>query len=107
MLTRTSTDKTGKSYYGETSLYYLSAVGNYDCKVTLDQSGPVHDISWGPSGSEFIVVYGNVPAKAALFDSRANKIFDFGASAKNYVRYSPRGRLVLMAGFGNLAGYVV
>ena len=47
-----------------------------------------------------------MPAKAALFDSRANKIFDFGASPKNTVRYSQQGRLVLLAGFGNLAGYV-
>ena len=107
VLTRTIADKTGKSYYGETNLYYLSAVGNYDCRVALDETGPVHDISWGPGGSEFVVVYGNVPnAKAALFDSRANKIFDFGASAKNFCRYSPKGRLLLLAGFGNLPGYI-
>eukprot|EP00158_Paraphelidium_tribonemae_P004488 Partr_v1_DN26783_c0_g1_i2_m8742 putative eukaryotic translation initiation factor len=106
VLTRTITDKSGKSYYGETNLYYLSAVGNYDCRVELDAPGAVHEIAWAPDGKEFIVVYGNVPAKAALFDSRANKIFDFGASAKNFVRYSPKGRLILMAGFGNLAGYV-
>ncbi len=49
----------------------------------------------------------DMPAKAALFDARANKIFDFGASPKNFVRYSPKGRLILMAGFGNLAGYIV
>jgi translation initiation factor 2A len=47
-----------------------------------------------------------MPAKAAIFDARANKIFDFGQSPKNYCRYSPQGRLVLLAGFGNLAGYI-
>lgn len=47
-----------------------------------------------------------MPAKAALFDSRANKAFDFGTSPKNTVRFSPQGRLLLLAGFGNLAGYI-
>lgn len=106
VLTHTDTDKSGTSYYGETRLYYLSAVGNYDCRVDLDAKGPVHDISWNSDSNEFIIVYGNMPAKAGLFDSRANKIFDFGASAKNLVRISPKGRLILLAGFGNLAGYV-
>lgn len=106
VLTHTDTDKTGQSYYGETHLYYLSAVGNYDCRVEMDAAGPIHDIAWSPNSQEFVVVYGNMPAKAALFDSRANKVFDFGASAKNMVRFSPQGRMVLLAGFGNLAGYV-
>ena len=35
VLTQTETDTSGQSYYGETNLYYLSAVGNYDCRVTL------------------------------------------------------------------------
>lgn len=47
-----------------------------------------------------------MPAKAALFDARANQVFDFGNSPKNFVRYSPKGRLILMAGFGNLAGNI-
>ena len=106
VLVLTQTDTAKDSYYGETNLYYLSAVGNYDCRVMLDAEGPIHDIAWGPDATEFIVVYGNMPAKAALFDSRANKVFDFGGSPKNYVRYSPYGRLVILAGFGNLAGYV-
>jgi translation initiation factor 2A len=33
--TRTDVDKTGQSYYGETSLYYLSITGNFDCRVEL------------------------------------------------------------------------
>lgn len=107
LLVKTCTDKTSQSYYGETNLYYLSSVGNYDCRVDMsDHIGPVHEIAWHPKGNEFIVVYGNVPAKACVYDSRANKVFDFGKSAKNYVRYSPQGRLILFAGFGNLAGMV-
>lgn len=35
VFTHTDVDKTGQSYYGETSLYYLSITGNHDCKVEL------------------------------------------------------------------------
>lgn len=35
VLTQTEVDKTGKSYYGETNLYLLSAAGTYDCRVSL------------------------------------------------------------------------
>jgi translation initiation factor 2A len=35
ILTQTDVDKTGKSYYGETNLYMLSANGQFDCRVTL------------------------------------------------------------------------
>jgi translation initiation factor 2A len=34
-LTQTDVDKTGKSYYGETNLYLMSAAGNFDCRVSL------------------------------------------------------------------------
>jgi translation initiation factor 2A len=37
-LTQTEVDKTGKSYYGETNLYMMSAAGTFDCRVTLGES---------------------------------------------------------------------
>ncbi|RKP06566.1 eukaryotic translation initiation factor eIF2A-domain-containing protein [Thamnocephalis sphaerospora] len=104
VLTQTDVDKTGKSYYGETNLYYLSANGTYDCRVMLDKEGPVQDVAWSPNSKEFIVIYGFMPAKATLFDHRANPIYNFGVGPRNYVRFSPHGRLVCLAGFGNLAG---
>lgn len=39
-LTQTEVDKTGKSYYGETNLYMMSAAGTFDCRVTLGMSAP-------------------------------------------------------------------
>jgi translation initiation factor 2A len=69
VLTHTDTDTGRKSYYGETNLYYLSAVGNYDCRVSLDAQGPVHDISWAPSSVEFTVVYGSMPTLTNSFHS--------------------------------------
>ncbi|KAI9594721.1 eukaryotic translation initiation factor eIF2A-domain-containing protein [Syncephalis fuscata] len=103
VLTQTDVDNTGKSYYGETGLYYLAVSGSYDCRVTLDKEGPIHDVTWSPNSKEFVVIYGFMPAKATLFDHRANAIHNFGTLPRNYVRFSPHGRFVCLAGFGNLA----
>ena len=59
VLTQTDVDQANKSYYGETGgLYLLSASGTFDCRVTLDKEGPVHDFAWSPNAKEFGVIYG-------------------------------------------------
>ncbi|KAJ2910098.1 hypothetical protein GGI21_001211 [Coemansia aciculifera] len=105
-MTHTEVDKTGRSYYGESSLYFLAAAGNFDCRVTLDREGPIHDVAWNPVEKEFAVVYGFMPAKAALFNHRAEMVHDFGVAHRNYVRFNPHGRVLVIAGFGNLSGAV-
>ncbi|PKK79284.1 translation initiation factor eIF-2A [Rhizophagus irregularis] len=106
VLTQTDVDKTNKSYYGETNLFLLSVTGSYDCRVMLDKEGPIHDVTWGPSSKEFVVIYGYMPAKATLFDHRANPIHEFGTGIfRNTVRFNPQGRYILsLSGFGNLKG---
>lgn len=104
VLSQTEVDNTNKSYYGETGMYLLSAAGNFDCRVTLDRDGPIHDFAWNPNSKEFGVVYGYMPAKAMLFDQRVRPIHDFGAAPVNTISFNPHGRLVLLAGYGNLAG---
>ncbi len=37
VLAQTEVDKTGKSYYGETNLYLMSASGDFDCRLQLGQ----------------------------------------------------------------------
>ncbi|KAL1740538.1 eukaryotic translation initiation factor eIF2A-domain-containing protein [Schizophyllum fasciatum] len=106
LLTHTDVDKTNKSYYGETMLYLLSAAGNFDCRVTLDKEGPIHDFAWSPNSKEFGVVYGYMPAKAVLFDQRVRTLHDFGTAPQNYISFNPQGRLIALAGFGNLAGKI-
>lgn len=104
LLTQTEVDNSNKSYYGETGLYLLSAAGNFDCRVTLDKEGPVHDFAWSPNSKEFGVVYGYMPAKTMLFDQRVRSVHDFGLAPYNFISFNPQGRLVALAGFGNLAG---
>ncbi|KAK4052206.1 hypothetical protein OIO90_004428 [Microbotryomycetes sp. JL221] len=105
-LTQTEVDKTGKSYYGETNLYLMAAGGQFDCRVTLDKDGGIHDFDWSPNSREFAVTYGYMPAKTVLFDQRVNVIHDFGMLPRNFLSYNPQGRLLCIAGFGNLAGQV-
>ena len=47
-----------------------------------------------------------MPAKTMLFDQRAKTLHDFGTAFCNFISFNPQGRLVALAGFGNLAGKV-
>ncbi|GAA6038641.1 hypothetical protein JCM8097_009461 [Rhodosporidiobolus ruineniae] len=105
-LTQTDVDKTGKSYYGETNLYLMNSAGQFDCRVTLDKEGGIHDFAWSPNDREFAVTYGYMPAKTVIFDQRVKVISDFGLNPRNFLAYNPQGRLLCIAGFGNLAGQV-
>lgn len=106
VLAQTDVDKSNKSYYGETTLYLLSASGDFDARVTLDKEGPIHDVSWSPTGREFGVVYGYMPAKTTIFSHRGVATQSFPMAPRNTITFSPTGRFVLVAGFGNLAGQI-
>ncbi|PSK54008.1 Eukaryotic translation initiation factor 2A [Elsinoe australis] len=106
VLAQTDVDKTNKSYYGETNMYILSANGGFDSRITLDKEGPIHDVSWSPNSKEFGVVYGYMPAKTTIFNARAVATKEFPAAPRNTINFSPHGRFVLIAGFGNLQGDV-
>lgn len=121
LMTQTEVDKSNKSYYGETGLYLLSAAGNFDSRITLglffaligfitlsstDKEGPIHDFAWNPNSKEFCVIYGFMPAKTTLFDQRVKPVHEFGAHPLNFISWNPQGRLLALAGFGNLAGKI-
>ncbi|RSH94843.1 hypothetical protein EHS25_004649 [Saitozyma podzolica] len=105
-LTHTDVDATGKSYYGETNLYLVSLDGSFDGLVDLDKEGPIYDFCWSPTSREFSVCYGYMPARTQLFDSKAKPVHSFGSQHRNVLLYQPQGKLLLSAGFGNLAGGV-
>ncbi|KAI1433789.1 translation initiation factor eIF-2A [Xylaria sp. CBS 124048] len=106
VLAQTDVDKSNKSYYGETTLYLLSANGSLDARVTLDKEGPIHDVSWSPNGKEFGVIYGYMPSKTTIFNHRAVVSHSFPLAPRNAIHFSPTGRFALVAGFGNLAGQI-
>lgn len=47
-----------------------------------------------------------MPAKTTIFNLRAQAVHSFALSPRNTILFSPHGRFVLVAGFGNLAGEV-
>ncbi|KAI9324169.1 eukaryotic translation initiation factor eIF2A-domain-containing protein [Zopfochytrium polystomum] len=103
--THTEVDSSNQSYYGKSSLHYLSMSGNFDCRVDLGD-GPIHAVNWSPNSKEFIVIHGVMPAQATLFDHRANAIYNFPSAPRNSISYSPHGRFIAIGGFGNLRGDV-
>jgi len=104
--THTDIDKTGKSYYGETGLYFLQSDGKFESNIILKKEGPIHHCSWSPTGKEFLVIYGFMPARVTLFNLKCEPLVDFGDAARNTAKWSPSGKLLCVAGFGNLQGHV-
>ena len=47
-----------------------------------------------------------MPAKTTIFDQRCHPIIEFPAYPHNFISFNPQGRLVALAGFGNLQGKV-
>lgn len=104
VLAQTEVDKTGKSYYGETNMYILSANGGFDSRIDLDREGTIHDVTWSPKSNSFAVVYGNMPSKTSIFNAKAQVVHSFPLMPRNKVEFSPHGRYVLVGGYGNLNG---
>ncbi|OQR94137.1 eukaryotic translation initiation factor 2A [Thraustotheca clavata] len=104
--TSTDVDTSGKSYYGETNLFFLQSDGQYDCSIPVTKQGPVHDVQWDPASRGFVVLAGSMPANATLYDNKACPTFEFGAASRNTISWSPHGRFLCLAGFGNLPGHM-
>ncbi|WOL14327.1 eukaryotic translation initiation factor 2A [Canna indica] len=104
VVAQSDVDKSNQSYYGESKLNYLTTDGSHEGLVPLRKEGPVHDVQWSYSGLEFAVVYGFMPAKATIFDRKCNPLLELGQGPYNTIRFNPKGRLVCLAGFGNLPG---
>lgn len=103
-LVSTNIDTSGKNYYGESEVYFMDNLGDVSQRIELPQEGPTYDAAWSPTGLEFIVIYGYMPARATMFNDKCEPVFDFGTGGRNKVSFSPHGRYVALAGFGNLAG---
>jgi translation initiation factor 2A len=102
---QSSVDATGQSYYGSSQLFLLSPTADV---LAVPVSTPVLDVSWMPHPGKppcFVVIAGKMPALASLHHGQtAYQLFLFGNAHRNVVAWSPHGRFVTLAGFGNLAG---
>ncbi|RLN07204.1 eukaryotic translation initiation factor 2A [Panicum miliaceum] len=106
VLAQADVDKTNQSYYGETKLNYLTTDRAFEGIVPLKKDGPVHDVQWSSSGSEFAVVYGfivlagfgNLPGDMAFWDYSEKKLVaKTKAECSVTSEWSPDGRHFMTA----------
>uniref|UniRef100_A0A7S2YDS5 Eukaryotic translation initiation factor 2A n=1 Tax=Entomoneis paludosa TaxID=265537 RepID=A0A7S2YDS5_9STRA len=105
---QTSVDSSGESYYGSSQLFMLRYGESDVVAVPLPQEGAVSDVAWLPDPAKppcFVVIAGKMPSLASLHHGKTGKAsFVFGNAHRNVVSWSPHGRFLCLAGFGNLAG---
>lgn len=103
--THTEFDKSNASYYGNTALYCMAKLeGGKVERCLLRKDGAIHCVSWAPAGDEFICIFGESPPEACIFNLKCEVTFSFGEAPRNTVSWSPHGRFLALAGFGNMAG---
>jgi len=102
--THTDVDKSNTSYYGATGLAILTTDGAVSALVSQSKEGPVYEVKWAPDGLRFVICAGNMPCQTTMYSSRGDPVYEFGAAHRNTISFSPHGRFLCIAGFGNLAG---
>lgn len=110
----TEVDETGVSYYGSTRLVLLETSGaNKSFELNKDNWGqylPIQGVGWSPVNDTFVLIRGFQPSHVTLWkwDHNTSTITQLQTllekSHRNTVKWNPFGNLVLLAGFGNLAG---
>lgn len=76
-------------------------ISNQSCEgiiffvLFLAKDGPVHCVKWSPKATEFVVVYGYMPSKAALYNLKCDVIFDFKEGPRNCAYFNPFGNHIL------------
>jgi translation initiation factor 2A len=97
-------DKTNQSYFGESRLYLLSGDGSVDMAVAMDDDPSIVDMAWAPDGETFVALGGHQPTQAVLYSAKGKVLNKMMSGPYNTIRWSPQGRFILLAGFGNLPG---
>lgn len=110
--TQTTVDTSGQSYYGSSMLHLFQSTNTL--QVTLPSANNnnntpvVHDVAWCPNPNappRFALISGSMPAMATLHNGvTGDAVFVFGQAHRNVISWSPHGRFLCLAGFGNLAG---
>lgn len=98
-------DSSGKSYYGETALYFMDLKGTA-VSIMGKKEGSVHSSEWLAKSDQFVAISGRMPANVALYNHRGEAVFQFGEASVNAAYINPFGNLIAFTGFGNLSGDV-
>lgn len=84
-------------------MYVQVYAGNKRKEIKVFEN-QVSDVKWSPSGENFIVISGKMPATCTVYTKDCVPKFEFGKLYMNTVKYSPHDDLVLLGGFKSLAG---
>ncbi|KAF9597752.1 hypothetical protein IFM89_021506 [Coptis chinensis] len=79
IVAQSDVDKTNQSYYGESKSNYLTTDGAHEGLVPLRKEGPVHDVRWSSTGSEFLCclwVWNCVSEDDELFEFKMDEVID-------------------------------
>ncbi|PPR87395.1 hypothetical protein GOBAR_AA33298 [Gossypium barbadense] len=119
VVVQSDVDKTNQSYYGESKLHYLTTDGAFEGLVPL-RMFLLKLLLFFP----FFTLYNlltllhilavivactfdpPMPASATVFDKKCKPVHELGSGPYNTVRWNPKGKLLCLAGFGNLPGDV-
>jgi len=109
VLTQTTVDTSGESYYGSSNLFLLNESGAVP--LPSNDTPLVHDAAWNPNPKTkpacFAVIRGKMPSTISLHHGfTAAPLFVFGRYHRNTICWSPHGRFLFLGGFGNMAGNV-
>ncbi|ETN78155.1 hypothetical protein NECAME_10530 [Necator americanus] len=66
VLSSSEIDTSNQSYYGEQHIYLLNLTTQDSFQVTVRKQGPIHAAKWNPSGREFCVCHGFMPAMVKI-----------------------------------------
>ncbi len=110
--TDTDVDVTGKSYYGESSLFLLRRQKDMNMAqpsaiaVSVPKEGGIHAFAFLPTSKLFCVLSGSMPATCTLHNVFNGSIICELESTlgRNTISLCPFGRFIMLGGFGNLPG---
>ena len=62
----------------------------------------IQDVQWMGHGNNFLVISGQQPATATLYDADGQPNFEFGKRFRNTIRICPFDNCLMIGGFGNI-----
>lgn len=95
-------DASGKSYYGEHSLQYIRIYKGKNRAFIPVFDNQIQDAIWLPNGEKFIVISGQQPSTATMYNADGEPAFEFGKRFRNTMKICPFGNSMMIGGFGNI-----
>ncbi|KAL7721683.1 Eukaryotic translation initiation factor 2A [Entamoeba marina] len=108
---QTNFDKTGQSYYGESTVYICSLADSSNNISIPKLDGPLYDAIFNNDGSLLASVSGFMPAVVEIFSVSGFKklasVKKFKNQSRNELKFFPNNQFLAVGGFGNCLGEMI